>query len=287
MKADDYYEILGNWKCGETMMELEFHLLDLKYQGLKGRNRKAESRLLASLVEQGQLSPIIVLPGKGDPPRHIVVDGFKRIRALKRIGRDTVKAVVWPEDEVSALIAINHLQRSVDRNALDDAFLIKALQDYHGLSYLEIGRRLGRSKSWVGRRLGLIMDFPLWLQNWVRDGSIQCSAAEKYILPLSRSNSTHAKILVKNIRSLHLSIREIGTLYCAWRDGNENGRQLVIHQPLTVLKIRQAVKKDSHHPRARLLNGMEDLLALTHQLNQCWASNRSFRSGKHGYPTNN
>ena len=160
-------------------MEIEFHLLDLKYESIKGRNRKMENRLLASLSEQGQLSPIIVLPVVGDPPRYIVVDGFKRIRALKRTGHDTVKAVVWPEDEVNALIAMNHLQRSVDRNALDDAYLIKALRDFHDLSYQDIGWRLGRSKSWVGRRLGLITDLPQWLQDQIRDGVLQCSAAEK------------------------------------------------------------------------------------------------------------
>lgn len=251
-------------------MELDFHLLDLKYERIKARNRKAESRLLASLVDQGQLSPIIVLSGEGDSPRYIVVDGFKRIRALKRSGHDTVKAVIWPEDEVNALIAINHLQRSVDRNALDDAYLIKALRDFHGLSYQDIGWRLGRSKSWVGRRLGLITDLPRWLQTQIRDGSLQCSAAEKYILPLSRSNDKDAKALVKNIRGLRLSAREIGELYCAWREGDATGRRLVIHQPQIVLKARQVAKNDPQDLKTGLLNDMEVVLSLSRRMNQSW-----------------
>lgn len=253
-------------------MEIEFHLLDLKYEDIKGRSQKVENRLLASLIEHGQLSPVIVLPGVGDPPFYIVVDGFKRIRTLKRAGHDTVKAVIWPEDEVNALIAMNHLQRSVDRNALDDAYLIKALRDFHGLSYQDIGWRLGRSKSWVGRRLGLITDFPSWLQDQIRDGVLQCSAAEKYILPLSRSNSTDAKDFIKNIRVLHLSTRDIGELYCAWRDGDGKGRDLVINQPQIVLRAQRLAKDEAKETdlKSGILKDMEAILSLSHRIHRSW-----------------
>ena len=225
-------------------MELEFHLLNLKYESIKARSRKAESRLLASLVDHGQLSPIIVLPGAGDPPRYIVVDGFKRIRALKRAGHDTVKAVIWPEDEVSALIAINHLQRSVDRTALEDAYLIKVLRDFHGLSYEEIGRRLGRSKGWVGRRLGLLTILPVWLQDQIRTGVLQCYAATRYILPLAGSNQTDAKKLIKNIRSLNLSTREIGASYKASRDSDPTGRDFIVYKPHVFFRARSVMTSD-------------------------------------------
>lgn len=253
-------------------MKIEFHLLDLKYENIKGRSQKIENRLLSSLIEQEQLSPIIVLPGDGDPPCYIVVDGFKRIRALKRAGHDTVKVVIWPEDEVNALIAMNHLQRSVDRNALDDAYLIKALRDFHELSYQDIGWRLGRSKSWVGRRLGLITDLPQWLQDQIRDGVLQCSAAEKCILPLSRSNGEDAKVLVKKIRALRLSTRDIGELYCAWRDGDGKGRDLVINQPEIVLRAQRLAKDEAKRAdlKSGLLKNMEVILSLSHRIHRSW-----------------
>ena len=249
-------------------MELEFHVLDLKYEPIKGRNRKMEKRLLASLIDQGQLSPIIVLGGKGDPPKYVVMDGFKRIRALKRSGQDTVKAVVWPEDEVSALIAINHLQRTVDRMALEDAYLIKVLRDYHGLSYEEIGRRLGRSKSWVGRRLGLLTVLPVWLQDQIRTGVLQCYAAERYILPLARANPKDAQDLVKNIRPLNLSTRDIGELYAAWRDNGASGRELIVCSPHVFLRARCLTKKDIEEKgsKSRVFKDMEIILSLSHRI---------------------
>ena len=153
---------------------------------------------------------------------------------------------------------------------MDDAYLIKTLRDYHGLTYQDIGWRLGRSKSWVGRRLGLITDLPRWLQDLIRDGILQCSAAEKYILPLSRSNDSDAKALVKNIRGLHLSAREIGELYCAWREGDAAGRNLVIHQPCVVLKARQVAENDPKNLKISLLNDMEFVLSLSRRINQSW-----------------
>ena len=251
-------------------MELDFHLLDLKYEAIKGRNRKTESHLLSSLIEHGQLSLIIVLPSRSEPLSYVVIDGFKRIRALKRAGHDTVKAVIWPEDEINALIAINHLQRSDDRTALDDAYLIKALRDYHGLSCLDIGRRLGRSKSWVSRRLGLISDLPVWIQDLVREGVLQCYAATKYILPLARANPHHSKKFLKTIRSLGLSTRDIGELYLTWRDGDNKARDLVINQPQVVLRARRMAKTELAEKdlKTEFFKCMETLRSLSHQAHQ-------------------
>ena len=35
----------------------------------------------------------------------VVIDGYKRVRALRRLGRDTVGASGWPGEEAEALIA--------------------------------------------------------------------------------------------------------------------------------------------------------------------------------------
>jgi len=247
-------------------MELEFHVLDLKYERIKGRNRKTEKRLMSSLMDQGQLSPIIVLGCQGEAPKYVVMDGFKRIRALKGLSHDTVKAVIWPEDEVSALIAINHLQRSVDRTALEDAYLIKVLRDFHGLSYEEIGRRLGRSKGWVGRRLGLLTILPVWLQDQIRTGVLQCYAATRYILPLARTNQKDAKKLIKNIRSLNLSTRDIGALYTAWRDSDPPGREFIVSKPHVFFRARSLTKSDMDEKECKsgLFKDMESILSLSH-----------------------
>ena len=78
-------------------MELELHQLELRYEGLKCRCAARERRLIASLAELGQQVPIVVVAGDGE--RFVVIDGHKRVRALRRLGRDTVQALAWQLEE--------------------------------------------------------------------------------------------------------------------------------------------------------------------------------------------
>jgi hypothetical protein len=57
--------------------------------------RAAPQRLLLSpLAESGQQTPIVVVTAKDDNARYLVIDGYKRIAALRQLGRDTVEATV-------------------------------------------------------------------------------------------------------------------------------------------------------------------------------------------------
>ena len=69
-------------------MELEFHQLDLRYEELRVCRPEREKRLLASLAERGQQVPIVVIALAGEPNRFLVIDGYKRIRALRRLRQD-------------------------------------------------------------------------------------------------------------------------------------------------------------------------------------------------------
>ena len=85
-------------------MEVEFHQLELRYERLKVVRPEQERRLLASLAEVGQQVPIVVVAEAAEGP-FVVIDGHKRVRALRRLGRDTVAASCWPGEEAEALIA--------------------------------------------------------------------------------------------------------------------------------------------------------------------------------------
>ena len=77
-------------------MQLEFHQLERRWQYLRARRPARQRRLLASLAECGQQTPIVVVAADGQPDRYVVIDGYKRIAALEQLGRDTVEAVAWP-----------------------------------------------------------------------------------------------------------------------------------------------------------------------------------------------
>jgi ParB family chromosome partitioning protein len=73
-------------------MQLEFHQLDRRWELLRVRHPARQRRLLASLAESGQQTPIVVVAAEGAADRYVVIDGYKRIVALEQLGRDTVEA---------------------------------------------------------------------------------------------------------------------------------------------------------------------------------------------------
>jgi ParB-like chromosome segregation protein Spo0J len=77
-------------------MQLEFHQLERRGEHLRVQHPQQQKRLLASLADSDQQTPIVVVPLENQPNRYAVIDGHKRVAALQQLGRDTVEAVPHP-----------------------------------------------------------------------------------------------------------------------------------------------------------------------------------------------
>jgi len=80
-------------------MDLEFSQLELRYSALRVRHPGGDSRLLAALDAEGQHSPVLVVAGSGSG-RYVLIDGYRRVWALQRLGKDTVMALQLPYPRV-------------------------------------------------------------------------------------------------------------------------------------------------------------------------------------------
>jgi len=89
-------------------VQLELHQLTLRYERLRKRQPREERGLLVSLSEIGQQLPVVVIL---EAPSFILIDGYKRVRALKRLARDTVRATCWQVAESEALLLERGLRR--------------------------------------------------------------------------------------------------------------------------------------------------------------------------------
>ena len=94
--------------------------------------RRGSGRLLASLAESGQQTPIVVVAAEGQPNRYVVIDGYKRIAALEQLGRDTVEAVVWPLNEAAAVLLDRSLRFSEQETALEVGWPLAELEQRFG-----------------------------------------------------------------------------------------------------------------------------------------------------------
>jgi ParB family chromosome partitioning protein len=145
-------------------MQLEFHQLDRCWEHLRVLHPARQRRLLASLAESGQQVPIVVVATDGQVDRYVVIDGYKRIRALQQLGRDKVEVVVWPMNEAEAVVLDRSLRLSEQETALEVGWLLAELEQRFGYGLDELARRFDRSVSWVSRRLGLVDVSPDYFQ---------------------------------------------------------------------------------------------------------------------------
>ena len=109
-------------------MQLEFHQLDRRWEPLRVRHAARQRRLLASLAEAGQQTPIVVVAAEGSSEHYVVIDGYKRIVALEQLGRDTVEVGVWPMSEAAAVLLDRSLRLSEHETPVEVGWLLAELE---------------------------------------------------------------------------------------------------------------------------------------------------------------
>ncbi len=247
-------------------MQLEFHQLDRRWEHLRARHPQRQRRLLASLAESGQQTPIVVVAAEGPADRYVVIDGHKRIAALQQLGRDTVEAVVWPMSEAAALLLDRSLRFSEHESALEQGWLLAEMEQRFGYGLDGLARRFDRSVSWVSRRLALVELLPEAIQQQVREGKISAHVAMKYLVPVARINLEDCERMAAAFARHHCDTRQAGQLYAAWRGGSRLIRQRLLDEPELFFKTqRRAESKASRAPTAELLRDLEMVAAIVNR----------------------
>jgi ParB family chromosome partitioning protein len=250
-------------------VEVDLHQLELRHDDLRIRGGDRRRRLIASVAELGQQVPVIVIR---EEARLVLIDGYLRVEALRRLGRARAIATAWPVTEPDALLQHRHLAAS-EHTAIEDAWLLARLRTY-GLSLDQLATRLCRSKSWVSRRLALLDELATAAQAAVRAGTVPPHAAMKYLVPLARANRRQCEQLIGGLGETHVSEREVGLLYRAWRHADATGRQRIVSEPLLCLRALQAAASpDEDDESASLLKDLTTLAAIA------WRARRRIHAG--------
>jgi len=242
-------------------MDLEFHQLDLRYEELRSRSPAQEKRLLSSLAEVGQQTPIVVV-GAAEAPRQVVIDGYKRVRLLRRLGHDVVRATAWDLGEADALLLERMLRAGEADSALEQGWFLRELRDRFQLSGAELGQRFGRTESWVSRRLSLVAELPEPVQRHVRAGAIGAHVAMKYLVPLARANRADAERLAEAIAPHRLSSRQMAVLYAAWSGASLKTRELLMKDPVLVLRAHEETRRARERAQTPAQQMLSDLGSL-------------------------
>ncbi len=263
-------------------MQLEFHQLDRRWEHLRVRHPARQRRLLASLADSGQQTPIVVVAADGHADRYVVIDGYKRIAALEQLGRDTVEAVVWPMSEAAAVLLDRSLRLSEHETALEVGWLLAELEQRFGYGLDELARRFDRSVSWVSRRLALVEVLPEAIQQQVREGKILAQAALKFLVPVARQSLHDCQRMAAIFAQHHCDTREAGQLYAAWRKGSPAIRKRILDAPDLFFKAqRQAQEKAPAGTGAELLRDLEMMAAIVNRAQRRLAGGAAIELDRH------
>jgi ParB/RepB/Spo0J family partition protein len=133
----------------EPFVEIALSEIGQSYARLRLVHPQADAGMMDSLRQFGQIFPVVVVPLA---ERYELVDGFKRLRALKHLGYERVKASVvnlGVHALKAAMIALNRRKGAICD--LEEGMVVHSLCREDGLSQVEVALLLGRHKSWVCR----------------------------------------------------------------------------------------------------------------------------------------
>jgi len=210
-------------------MRLELHQLLAQFASLRVHEPRRLQKLIRSIERQGQLMPVVAVPADEEEVRWVLIDGYRRLEALHRLGKDLIWVDAWDCSVDKALLLC--LSRGPERSwqAIEEAALIYELSRRHSLR--KIAASLERDVSWVSRRLSLFQALPGDLLEAVRQGRISLWAASRILAPLARANTAHARLLLAQLEQHPLSTRELKRLYSHYQQANQVQRERLVRDP--------------------------------------------------------
>jgi len=216
----------------EPFVEIALSEIGQSYARLRLVHPQADAGMMDSLRQFGQIFPVVVVPLA---ERYELVDGFKRLRALKHLGYERVKASVVTlgvHALKAAMIALNRRKGAI--SDLEEGMVVHSLCREDGLSQVEVALLLGRHKSWVCRRLSLIERLCDEALEHIRLGLIPTSIGRE-LCRLPRGNQQAA---LHTILKYRLSCRESLRLVSVLLQRPRWGWQNLLNFPIEILSER-------------------------------------------------
>jgi ParB/RepB/Spo0J family partition protein len=163
-----------------------------KYGSLRIVSPPADAAMMRSLQRYGQISPVVCVKVEGG---YELIDGFKRLRASRRLNKPALKAKTVEFSERASKAAIIQFNSESFRNrsitGMEEALVLQSLGREDGLTQIEIAALVGRHKSWVSRRLSLIERLSEEVQEDIKLGLISAVSGRE-LAKLPRGNQKAA-----------------------------------------------------------------------------------------------
>ncbi|MEZ5171444.1 MAG: ParB/RepB/Spo0J family partition protein [Acidimicrobiia bacterium] len=175
-----------------------------KFQPRRHFDEERLSELAESIREVGVLQPVLVRPRPDDGFE--LIAGERRCRAAKRVGLQTIPAVVRESDDAAALeqALVENVQRT-DLNPMEEAAAYQTLIEDFGLTHEELAKRVGRKRATVTNTLRLLQ-LPPSIQKLVQERRIGAGHARAL---LGTPDRAFQEQLARRAAADDLSVRDL------------------------------------------------------------------------------
>jgi ParB family chromosome partitioning protein len=166
-------------------------------------DEESMAALAESIREVGVLQPVLVRAG-GDGFE--LIAGERRWRAARRIGLQTIPAIVRTADDASMLqqAIIENVQRE-ELNPLEEAAAYQQLIEDFGLTHDDVALRVGRSRTTITNTLRLLQ-LPPAIQRHLKERALRMGHARAL---LGTPDRAFQEQLAKRAVTEDLSVREV------------------------------------------------------------------------------
>jgi ParB family chromosome partitioning protein len=161
------------------------------------------SSLAESIREVGLLQPVLVRP-IGD--EYELIAGERRWRAARRVGLQTIPALVRHTDDTASLehALVENLHRS-DLNPIEEAAAYQQLIEDFQLTHEQVAGRVGQSRAAITNKLRLLQ-LPPAVQKLVQEGQLDMGHARAL---LGTPDRAYQEQLARRVVSEGLSVRAV------------------------------------------------------------------------------
>jgi len=139
----------------ESILNIDLSLIDPN-KGQPRQEFKEESleELTNSVKEYGVIQPIIVRKKEN---RYEIIAGERRWKAANAANLDEIPCIIKKvnDKEAMKLALIENIQRQ-DLNPIEEARGFKSLMDEHNLTQEEVGKAVGKSRSYIANAVRLL-----------------------------------------------------------------------------------------------------------------------------------
>lgn len=158
--------------------------------------------LCQTIKTHGVIQPIVV---RIRNQKYEIIAGERRWRAVKKLGLDTVPAIVreFNDAQAASIALIENLQRE-GLTALEEAIAYQQLMEIHGLTQESLAQRLGKSQSTIANKIRLLQ-----LSEPVKQSLLERKITERHARALLALDNEDLQLKVLNdIISKELNVKQ-------------------------------------------------------------------------------